>query len=77
VRGGALTLRGTRIQCSLTQGEIEVISTCRETITRSMNDFKRRGLVVQRGTAYLVPNCIALTIYAGTTSTLDSPEPSV
>jgi CRP/FNR family transcriptional regulator len=74
---GARTQRGTRIQCSFTHGEIgELIGTCRETITRSLNDFKRRGLVVQRGTAYLVPDCIALAVYAGISSTLNPREPA-
>jgi CRP/FNR family cyclic AMP-dependent transcriptional regulator len=74
---GARTQRGTRIQCSFTNGDIgELIGTCRETITRSLNDFKRRGLVVQRGTAYLVPDCIALAVYAGISSTLNPREPA-
>ena len=74
---GTRTLRGMRIQCSFTHGEIgELIGTSRETITRSMNDFKRRGLVVQRGTAYLLPDCIALAVYAGISTTLDPREPN-
>ena len=60
------TLNGTQIQCPFTHGEIgELIGTTRETISRCMNDFKRRGLVAQRGTALLVPNCAALAAYAG------------
>jgi len=60
------TLNGMQIQCSFTHGEIgELIGTTRETISRCMNDFKRRGLVAQRGTALLVPNCAALAAYAG------------
>jgi len=74
---GTRTLGGTRIQCSFTHGEIgELIGTSRETITRCMNDFKRRGLVAQRGTAYLVPNCIALAVYAGINSALNPREPA-
>jgi len=60
------TLCGAQIQCSITHGEIgELIGTSRETISRCMNDFKRRGLVAQRGTALLVPDCAALAVYAG------------
>jgi CRP-like cAMP-binding protein len=71
------TLRGTQIQCSFTHGEIgELIGASRETISRCMNDFKRRGLVAQRGTALLVPDCAALAVYAGISLTPDPPEPA-
>src|ERR1700722_3524058 len=60
------TLRGVQIQCSFTHGEIgELIGASRETISRCMNDFKRRGLVAQRGAALLVPDCAALAVYTG------------
>src|SRR6202034_3438245 len=56
---GTPTLRGVRIQCSFTHGEIgELIGTSRETITRCINYFKRRGLVAQHGAALLVPDSI-------------------
>ena len=71
------TLRGAQIQCSFTHGEIgELIGTSRETISRCMNDFKRRGLVAQRGTLLLVPDCAALAVYAGITLTSDPGEPA-
>jgi CRP/FNR family transcriptional regulator len=71
------TLRGTQIQCSFTHGEIgELIGTSRETISRCMNDFKRRGLVARRGTALLVPDCAALAVYAGIGLTTDPGEPA-
>ena len=71
------TLRGAQIQCSFTHGEIgELIGTSRETISRCMNDFKRRGLVAQRGTSLLVPDCAALAVYAGITLTSDPGEPA-
>jgi CRP/FNR family transcriptional regulator len=71
------TLRGAQIQCSFTHGEIgELIGTSRETISRCMNDFKRRGLVAQRGTALLVPDCAALAVYAGISLTPDPGEPA-
>jgi len=71
------TLRGTQIQCSFTHEEIgELIGTTRETISRCMNDFKRRGLVAQRGAALLVPDCAALAVYAGISSTPDPSDPA-
>jgi CRP-like cAMP-binding protein len=71
------TLRGTQIQCAFTHGEIgEFIGASRETISRCMNDFKRRGLVAQRGTALLVPDCSALADYAGIDSATDPGEPA-
>jgi len=71
------TLRGTQIQCSFTHGEIgELIGASRETISRCMNDFKRQGLVAQRGTALLIPDCTALAVYAGISSTPDPHEPA-
>jgi CRP/FNR family transcriptional regulator len=71
------TLRGKQIQCSFTPGEIgELIGASRETISRCMNDFKRRGLLEQRGTALLVPDCAALAVYAGISSTPDPREPA-
>jgi CRP/FNR family transcriptional regulator len=71
------TLRGTQVQCSFTHEELgELIGTSRETISRCMNDFKRRGLVAQRGTALLVPDCTALAVYAGISSTPDPHEPA-
>ena len=68
------TLNGRQIQCSFTHGEIgELIGASRETISRCMNDFKRHGLVAQRGTTLLVPDCNALAVYAGISL---SPEPT-
>jgi CRP-like cAMP-binding protein len=68
------TLNGRQIQCSFIHGEIgELIGASRETISRCMNDFKRRGLVAQRGTTLLVPDCNALAVYAGISL---SPEPT-
>jgi CRP/FNR family transcriptional regulator, cyclic AMP receptor protein len=71
------TLRGTQIRCSFTHEEIgELIGSSRETISRCMNDFKRRGLVAQRGTVWLVPDCAALAHYAGISLTPDPGEPA-
>ncbi len=71
------TLRGAQIQCSFTHGEIgELIGASRETISRCMNDFKRRGLLAQRGTSLLVPDCTALAIYAGISLTASPGKPA-
>jgi len=56
---------GTRIQCPLTHGEIgEHIGVSRETVTRSMSDFKNMGLLEQRGTILVIRNRRALEVYA-------------
>ena len=71
------TQRGSQIQCSFTHGEIgELIGASRETISRCMSDFKRRGLVAQRGTVLLVPDCTALAVYAGIGFTPAPREPA-
>lgn len=63
---GKQTVRGTRIQCSLTHGEIgECIGITRETVSRSLNDFKNRGLVELHGSTLIIPSCSALAIYVG------------
>ena len=57
--------RGAKIRCALTHEEIgEHIGVSRETVTRSMKDFKKLGLVEQRGSVIVVPNCDALETYA-------------
>jgi CRP/FNR family transcriptional regulator, cyclic AMP receptor protein len=57
---------GAQIHCSLTHEEIgEHIGISRETVTRSLTNFKRRGLVEQRGTLLIVPNICVLASYAG------------
>jgi CRP/FNR family transcriptional regulator, cyclic AMP receptor protein len=62
---GQRTERGTRIQCSLTHEEIgEYIGVSRETITRTLHDFRNRELVEQRGSTLVVPNLRALEVYA-------------
>jgi len=58
------TKRGVRIQCPLTHGEIgEHIGVSRETITRTMKDFRSQGLVEQRGSILIVKNLEALEAY--------------
>jgi len=63
---GEQTIRGTRIQCSLTHGEIgECIGISRETVTRSLNNFKKRGLVELHGSTLIIPSCSMLAIFVG------------
>jgi CRP/FNR family cyclic AMP-dependent transcriptional regulator len=64
--GGLHTEHGIRIQCSLTHEEIgEYIGVSRETISRTLADFKTRELAEQRGSTLVVLNLRALEIYAG------------
>jgi CRP/FNR family transcriptional regulator, cyclic AMP receptor protein len=63
---GERTERGIQIRCSLTHGEIgEHVGVSRETVTRSLNTFKERGLVELHGSILIVPNLGALATYAG------------
>lgn len=62
---GQRTEVGARIRCSLTHEEIgECIGVSRETITRSLTDFKNHELVEQHGSTLLIPNLRALEAYA-------------
>lgn len=49
--------RGSRFQLRLTQEEIgELIGTSRETVSRLLNDFRRRGLIKIKGTSVSLPD---------------------
>jgi CRP/FNR family transcriptional regulator len=66
-----------QIRCALTHREIgECIGTSRETVTRTLADFKSHDLVRQRGSIFVVPSCRALAAYAGIDSTPDSHQPA-
>jgi len=55
----------TQFHCSLTHEEIgEHVGVSRETVTRTMNDFKNRGLIEQRGALLIVPNRKLLEAFA-------------
>jgi CRP/FNR family transcriptional regulator len=55
-----------RFHCSLTHAEIgEHVGVSRETISRTLTDFKNRGLVEQHGTILIVLNRKALQTLAG------------
>jgi len=62
---GRQTERGIRCLCPLTHEEIaEHIGVSRETVSRSMHEFRSRKLVEQRGTAVFVSNLRGLKAYA-------------
>jgi CRP/FNR family transcriptional regulator len=65
-RDGHHTENGTAMRHMLTQAEIgDCIGASRETITRTLTDFKNQDLVRMRGSTLFVPSRTALAIYAG------------
>jgi len=59
------TKEGMRIKMPLTHEEIaEFIGTTRETVTRTLSDFKGRHLVVIQGSTVTIPNRSALESFA-------------
>src|ERR1700686_3388540 len=59
------TKEGTRIKLPLTHEEIaEFIGTTRETVTRTLSDFKVRHLVSIQGSTLMIPNRAALESFA-------------
>src|SRR5579871_3703347 len=57
---------GTRIKLPLTHEEIaEFIGTTRETVTRTLSDFKVRHLVTIQGSTLMIPSREALETFAG------------
>jgi CRP/FNR family transcriptional regulator len=66
VAEGQRTERGARIHCALTHGEIgEYIGVARETISRTLTEFKNRDLVEQHGATLVISSVRALEAYAG------------
>jgi CRP/FNR family transcriptional regulator len=62
---GSQTESGVHIKCSLTHAEIgECIGVARETVSRTLSEFKLLELVEQRGSALVITNVRALEIYA-------------
>ncbi len=71
---GDETIRGSRIQCSLSHKEIgDCIGLSREQVTQSMNNFRNHGLVELHGLTFIVPSRRALAVFAGLGAT---PNPS-
>ena len=59
------TKEGTRIKLPLTHEEIaEFIGTTRETVTRTLSDFKVRHLVAIQGSTLMIPSRAALENFA-------------
>jgi len=59
------TKEGTRLTLPLTHEEIaEFIGTTRETVTRTLSDFKVRHLVSIQGSTLMIPNRAALETFA-------------
>ncbi len=59
------TKEGTRIKLPLTHEEIaEFIGTTRETVTRTLSDFKVRHLVAIQGSTLMIPSRAALETFA-------------
>lgn len=59
--GARHTEKGTCIKIPLTHQEIaEFIGTTRETVSRTLSDFKFRGLITQQGSTWMIPDRTAL-----------------
>lgn len=64
---GQPTKQGTRVLLTLTHEEIgQMIGLSRETVTRTMGDFKRRQFVASKGAIVVIQNKSALEQFAGT-----------
>ena len=60
-KGAEETKTGTRVTLPLTHEEIaECIGSSRETVTRTLGEFKHRNLVMLKGSTLLIPNRAAL-----------------
>jgi CRP/FNR family transcriptional regulator len=58
---GQQTRTGTKIRMSLTHEEIaECIGVTRETVTRTLTEFKNRHLLTLNGSSWMIPNRSAL-----------------
>ena len=59
---GSRVVNGTiRMKVALTHEEMaQLISTTRETVTRTLSDFKRRGLIASSGSTLVIPNSAGL-----------------
>lgn len=59
--GAEQTQQGARVKMPLTHEEIaECIGSCRETVTRTMSDFRTKKLVTVKGSSVFIPNRAAL-----------------
>ncbi|HUI42770.1 MAG TPA: Crp/Fnr family transcriptional regulator [Terriglobia bacterium] len=63
---GQVTKQGTRMRLTMTHEEIgQMIGASRETVTRTLGQFKQRQVVAQNGSMMLIQNRAALETYAG------------
>jgi CRP/FNR family transcriptional regulator, cyclic AMP receptor protein len=63
---GKRTIEGTQIKVPLTHEQIaECMGSTRETVTRTLSDFKNKHLVVLRGATLIIPNQAALEAISG------------
>jgi len=63
---GKVTSEGTQIKVPLTHEQIaECIGSTRETITRTLGEFKNRHLVMPKGATMVIPNRAALEAICG------------
>jgi CRP/FNR family transcriptional regulator, cyclic AMP receptor protein len=63
---GQPTKQGTRVVLTLTHEEIgQMIGLSRETVTRTMSDFKRHQLIGTKGATLVIENTAALQQFAG------------
>lgn len=63
---GAKTKEGTQVKLPLTHEEIaEFVGTTRETVTRTLSDFKTKNLVTLQGSTLLIANRAALEAIGG------------
>jgi CRP/FNR family cyclic AMP-dependent transcriptional regulator len=61
------TRDGAMIRLTLTHGEIaEFIGTTRETVTRTLSEFRQRHLIAHHGSTLMIPSRAALETFAGT-----------
>lgn len=71
-RDGRQTENGAHIRFVMTHGEIgDCIGSSRESITRTLTDFKNQDLVIVHGSTLIVPSRTALANYAGIDSIPD------
>jgi CRP/FNR family cyclic AMP-dependent transcriptional regulator len=63
---GQETKQGIRVRMTMTHEEIgQIIGTSRETVTRTLGDFKSKRLVAINGSVLLIPNRTALESVVG------------
>jgi len=63
---GKLTPEGTQIKVPLTHEQIaECVGSTRETVTRTLSEFKHKHLVILKGATMVIPNPAALRAIGG------------